>query len=69
MAHLVWIPQNISIRRYYWNIIQTYYRTMTGLKGQLYVLKNYGIVRYLHIAKGILFITVQYLVLCAKGRL
>ncbi len=69
MAHLLWQPERLSVRRYYWLILRTYYRTMAGPRGQLYILRRYGLVRYLHVARGIFHITLQYLVLCARGRL
>ncbi len=30
MAHLLWQPERLSVRRYYWLILRTYYRTMAG---------------------------------------
>lgn len=69
MAHLLWRPERLSVRRFYWLILRTYYRTMAGFRGQRYVLGRYGLARYLHVARGIVHITLQYLVLCARGRL
>jgi radical SAM superfamily enzyme YgiQ (UPF0313 family) len=69
MAHLLWQPEHLSVRRYYWLILRTYYRTMVGLSGHLYILRRYGLPPYLRVARGIVHITVQYLVLCARGRL
>lgn len=69
MAHLLWQPEHLSVRRYYWLILQTYYRTMVGFRGQLYILRRYGVTAYLRVARGIVHITRQYLVLCARGRL
>lgn len=69
MAHLLWQPERLSVRRYYWLILRTYYRTMAGARGQMYVLRRYGLVRYLRVARGIVHITGQYVVLWAKGRL
>jgi hypothetical protein len=69
MAHLLWQPERLSVRRYYWLILQTYYRTMVGVRGQLYMLRRYGARRYLRVTRGIVHISLQYLVLCARGRL
>jgi hopanoid C-3 methylase len=69
MAHLLWQPERLSVRRYYWLILRTYYLTMVGLRGHLYILRRYGFARYIRVARGIVHITLQYLVLCAKGRL
>jgi radical SAM superfamily enzyme YgiQ (UPF0313 family) len=69
MAHLLWQPEHLSIRRYYWLILRTYYRTMLNLRGQLYILRRYGLNRYLRVARGMVHITGQYLTLCARGRL
>ncbi len=69
MAHLLWQPEQLSVRRYYWMIIRAYYRTMVGLRGHLYILRRYGPARYLRVAGGFAHITLQYLVLCARGRL
>jgi radical SAM superfamily enzyme YgiQ (UPF0313 family) len=69
MAHLVWRPERVSVRLYYWLILRTYYRTMAGLRGQTYILRRYGLRSYVRVARGILHITLQYLVLIARGRL
>lgn len=69
MAHLLWQPDSLSVRRYYSHIMRTYYRTMTGPRGQLYVLRRYGLGPYLRVVRGVLHITLQYLALCARGRL
>lgn len=69
MAHLLWQPERVTVRRYYWLILLTYYRTMAGVRGQWYVLRRYGLRRYLAVARGILHITEQYLALWARGRL
>ena len=69
MAHLLWQPERLSVRRYYWLILRTYYRTMVGVRGQLYILRRYGARRYLRVTRGIVHISLQYLVLCARGRL
>jgi hypothetical protein len=69
MAHLLWRPERLSVRRFYWLILRTYYRTMAGFRGQRYILRRYGVERYLHVARGIVHITLQYLVLCVRGRL
>jgi radical SAM superfamily enzyme YgiQ (UPF0313 family) len=69
MAHLLWQPEQLSVRRYYWLILRTYYRTMTSLRGQLYILRRYGLNAYLRVARGMIHITGQYLTLCVRGRL
>jgi radical SAM superfamily enzyme YgiQ (UPF0313 family) len=69
MAHLLWQPEQLSVRRYYWLILRTYYLTMVGMRGQAYMFRRYGLGSYLRVARGIVHITLQYLVLCARGRL
>jgi len=69
MAHLLWQPEHLSVRRYYWLILRTYYRTMASLRGQFYILRRYGPTSYLRVFRGMVHITGQYLTLCARGRL
>jgi radical SAM superfamily enzyme YgiQ (UPF0313 family) len=69
MAHLLWQPEQLSVRRYYWLILRTYYRTAVGVRGQAYMLRRYGLSSYLRVVRGMVHITLQYLLLCAAGRL
>jgi radical SAM superfamily enzyme YgiQ (UPF0313 family) len=60
MAHLVVRPGRLSPRRFYANILRTYYRTSAGWAGHRYVLKRYGVRTYGRVLVGALWITMQY---------
>jgi hopanoid C-3 methylase len=67
MAHILLEPKNMSRRSFYWNMIRVYYKTSTGWKGHVYVLKNYGFKIYYRTITGILYLTWQYFKLLSKG--
>jgi radical SAM superfamily enzyme YgiQ (UPF0313 family) len=61
MAHIVLKTKAISSRRFYYNIMKTYYRTSADFAAHIYIFRKYGLRVYLRNLKGSLYITWQYL--------
>lgn len=68
MAHLTFLPQNMSVRAYYKNILRVYFKTAASARVKKYIRKKYGFKVYLRALKGAVAITWQYLKLIIKGR-
>jgi len=68
MTHILLKPTKMSTRRFYYNIIRTYYKTATGLKGHVYVFKKYGFRIYVRTISGVFNVTWQYIKLIIKSR-
>jgi radical SAM superfamily enzyme YgiQ (UPF0313 family) len=68
MAHIILKPEKLTVRRFYWNIIRSYYKTSTGLRAHLYILKKYGPKMYLRSLWGSLYITWQYIRMFWRGQ-
>jgi len=60
LTHLLLAPTKISPRRYYYNILRTYFRTSASLRGHWYVLARYGVKAYLRCLWGSMVVTGQY---------
>ncbi len=67
MTHLVVQPTAMSKRRFYFELVRTYYETTTSPRTVYYILRRYGIRVWLRMVRGGLHITWQYLKLMAKG--
>jgi hypothetical protein len=67
MAHIIIPPEKMSIARFYYNIVKTYYNTSAGLRAHFIILKKYGLFVYLRVLFGSLYITFQYVHLILKN--
>jgi radical SAM superfamily enzyme YgiQ (UPF0313 family) len=66
MAHIVFEPQNMSRRRYYYHLLRVYLKTSASAAGRRYVRERYGARTYRRVGLGALKICLQYVRLIIK---
>jgi len=67
MAHLVVKPVNLSVRKFYWNIIVLYYKITVSPKNIKYMFNRYGVKTTMKLSLGATKITIQYIKKIIKG--
>lgn len=60
MAHAVMLPQKMSLRRFYGNILRAYFKTTASKKGKQYIRRRYGAKVYRRVRRGAYKIAAQY---------
>lgn len=60
MAHVVFKPQNLPRRKYYYNILRAYLKTSANKKQRKYILQTYGRRVYNRVKKGAAHVFMQY---------
>ena len=66
MAHLVMQPTKLSKRKFYYNILRAYLKTVASKKGRKYIVERYGKKVYNRVKKGAFKIALQYIKLIIK---
>ena len=66
MAHLVMQPTKLSKRKFYYNILRAYLKTVAAKKGRKYIVERYGKKVYNRVKKGAFKIALQYVKLIIK---
>ncbi len=66
MAHVVMLPQKMSVRAFYYNILRAYLKTSASKKGRRYIIERYGKKVYRRVRKGAVKIAMQYIKLIIK---
>lgn len=61
LAHLALMPQHMSIRAYYFEIIKLYYQTVLRPKSAVRLIRKYGLSEVLKLSAGSSRITMQYI--------
>ena len=66
MAHVVMLPQKMSVRAFYYNILRAYLKTSASAKARKYIKARYGKRVYNRVKKGAFKIAMQYIKLILK---
>ncbi|MBQ9710414.1 MAG: cobalamin-dependent protein [Clostridia bacterium] len=66
MAHAVMLPEKMSVRAFYYNIVRAYLKTSASAKGRRYIKERYGKAVYRRVRKGAAKIAMQYFKLILK---
>lgn len=61
MAHCVMMPQKMSPRAFYYNILRAYLKTSASAEGRKYIKERYGIRVYRRVRKGAIKVALQYI--------
>ena len=60
------LPQKMSVRAFYYNILRAYLKTSASKKGRRYIIERYGKKVYRRVRKGAVKIAMQYIKLIIK---
>lgn len=67
MAHLVVMPEKLTVRQYYFEILKLYYMLTMNPRSSVYMIKKYGLMQTLKLSVGAMKVTAQYINKMLKG--
>ena len=68
LAHLVLRPSQMTIRRYYWEMVKVYYKITMSPSNGLRLIKKYGLKEVLKLSFGSTMVTIQYIKKIIRGK-